>query len=80
MQVLLILQAEPVPKWYGKAIAAENSALPVLEATYFNKKLQAKKVEEGVLIGEGKILVTGFIKAIARHRFWEREKPRKVPA
>jgi len=63
-----------------KAIAAEISARPVLEAIYFSKKLQNEKVEEGVLIGEGKTLVAGFIKAIARHRFWEREKPRKVPA
>ena len=63
-----------------KAIAAESSAIAVLEETYFSKKLQEKKIEDGILIGNGKKLVTGFIGAIAQHRFWEREKPRKVPA
>ncbi|MEP6724679.1 MAG: catalase HPII [Bacteroidota bacterium] len=63
-----------------KAIAAESSGKGVLEATYFSKKLQEKKIEDGVLIGSGKKLATDFINAIAQHRFWEREKPRKVPA
>ena len=63
-----------------KAIAAETSAMPVLEATYFNKKLQDKKREDGVLIGEGKQFPANFIKAIAQHRFWDREPARKVPA
>ncbi len=63
-----------------KAIAAESSALPFLEATYFGKKLQEKKIEDGVLVGEGRKLAMAFIKAIAQHRFWDREKPRKVPA
>jgi catalase len=63
-----------------KAIAAEISALQVLEASYFSKTIQEKKMEDGVLIGEGKKLATAFIKAIAQHRFWNREKPRKVPA
>jgi len=63
-----------------KAIAADSSALQVLEATYFSKKLQNKTNKEGVLTGDSKKLSTDFIKAIAQHRFWEREKPGKVPA
>lgn len=63
-----------------KAIAAENTALPVLKATYFSKTLQEKKMEDGVLLGDKKNLSSDFINAIAQHRFWEREKPRKVPA
>jgi len=64
-----------------KAIAAHRSSLQVLEATYFSKKLQDKKREEGVLIEDDmKKLSANFIKAIAQHRFWERENPRKVPA
>jgi catalase len=63
-----------------KAIAAESSAMPVLEATYFSKKLQDKKREDGVLIGDNKQLSANFIKAIAQHRFWDRELARKVPA
>ncbi|CAN5229467.1 hypothetical protein BH11BAC6_BH11BAC6_16650 [soil metagenome] len=36
---------------------------------------------EGVVIGNNADkLAKQFIKAIAQHRFWEREKPRKVPA
>ncbi len=64
-----------------KAIGAHRSAVQVLEATYFGKKLQEKKREDGVIIEEDlKKLSADFIKAIAQHRFWEREKPRKVPA
>jgi len=64
-----------------KAIAADEDARQVLEATYFRKKLTEKKIEDGVLIGEtNNAFVTSFIKAIAQHRFWEREKPRKIPA
>ncbi|MEO6313842.1 MAG: catalase HPII [Chitinophagaceae bacterium] len=64
-----------------KAIAVHTSALQVLEATYFSKKLDDKTREDGVLIdSDMKNLATSFINAIAQHRFWEREKPRKVPA
>jgi catalase len=64
-----------------KAIAAHSSSLQVLQATYFSKKIQDKKREEGVLIDEDmKRLSANFIKAIAQHRFWSREKPRRVPA
>jgi len=60
--------------------------MQVLEATYFAKKLpEDNKTEtvmrEGVIIGsDASKLSKQFISAIAMHRFWEREKPRKVPA
>jgi catalase len=69
-----------------KAIAADEQALQVLGATYFIKKLPEEFSDETVLM-EGLIvssdaakLAKQFIAAIAQHRFWEREKPRKVPA
>jgi catalase len=69
-----------------KAIAADEAALQVLEATYFSKKLPEDFSDETVL-SEGLVISSDpgklsgqFIKAIAQHRFWEREKPRKVPA
>ena len=69
-----------------KAIAAHAGAIQVLEATYFFKKLPEDNSEESALM-EGVIvsdntagLSKTFITAIAQHRFWEREKPRKVPA
>ena len=64
-----------------KAIAAHAGATQVLEATYFGKKLSPKIQEEGLLVNKDvKALAKDFIAAIAKHRFWEREKPRKVPA
>lgn len=61
-----------------KAIAADQDSMQVLEATYFSKKIES---DEGVLIGsDAKKLAEEFINAIKKHRFWEREKPRKVPA
>ena len=69
-----------------KPIAATANALQVLEATYFSKKLpednsEETVVREGVVIGDDAMDVASkFIKAMKQHRFWEREKPRKVPA
>jgi catalase len=69
-----------------KAIAADQNALQVLEATYFWKKLPADNSKdtvraEGVVISDSPgDLSTKFIAAISRHRFWDREKARKVPA
>ena len=69
-----------------KAIAADTDALQVLQETYFYRKLPQDFTEEnvmmtGIVIGEGSGDTVGlFIKAIAQHRFWEREKPDKVPA
>ncbi|WP_428667127.1 catalase [Runella sp.] len=69
-----------------KAIAADASALPVLKATYFGRKIPANYTEtaevlEGVLVSDtAKDLATDFINAISLHRFWQREKKDKVPA
>jgi catalase len=60
-----------------KAIAADTAAEQVLTATYFAKKIEA---DDGILVGSAKEIAQGFIGAIKQHRFWEREKPRKVPA
>lgn len=69
-----------------KAIAAHANGLQVLEATYFVKKLPEDDSEESALMegvivnNDVKKLSKTFIRAIAQHRFWEREKPRRVPA
>ncbi|RZL96901.1 MAG: catalase HPII, partial [Pedobacter sp.] len=69
-----------------KAIAADEQAMQVIEATYFSKKLPEdfsddSVLKEGVVIGsDAGQLAKQFIKAIAQHRFWDREKPRQVPA
>lgn len=69
-----------------KAIAADADAMQLIEATYFAKKLPSdysddSVMKEGVVISnDAAKLSKQFIKAIAQHRFWEREKPRKVPA
>ncbi len=69
-----------------KAIAADAFSLPVLKETYFGKYLPANHKEasqmiEGVIMHEeAEVLRAEFIKAIAQHRFWEREKKLKVPA
>ncbi|HEY8398880.1 MAG TPA: catalase [Flavihumibacter sp.] len=64
-----------------KAIAADEEAMQVFSATYFAKKLNNPAGEEGLLIGtDASTLADPFIAAIAQHRFWEREKARKVPA
>jgi catalase len=69
-----------------KAIAVDASALPLLEATYFLKKIPSDftnetVMREGVMIQEDPDkLSRQFVSAIAQHRFWEREKPRRVPA
>ena len=68
-----------------KAIAADLEAGPVLQATYFFSKLPKDKSEkmamqDGIAIGQSKTLARTFIEMIAQHRFWQREKPGKVPA
>lgn len=61
-----------------KPIAADTSAMQVLEATYFSKKIPQ---DEGVIIADDpQRLAEQFIEAIKQHRFWEREKARKIPA
>ncbi|WP_018611635.1 catalase [Segetibacter koreensis] len=69
-----------------KAISAFNDARKLLEETYFAKKLPEHNedkvaMKEGVVIGSNADeLAKHFIKAVAQHRFWEREKKGKVPA
>ena len=69
-----------------KAIAADEEAIQVLEGTYFSKKLPADYSDESVMTegvvvsSDAKELSKQFIEAIKKHRFWDREKPRKVPA
>lgn len=54
-----------------KAIAIDDEAIDLLNATYIGKSIVKKTGKEGVIInGSPK----DFIKAIAQHRFWEREK------
>lgn len=69
-----------------KAIAADDDALQVLEATYFARKLPEDNDDdtvntEGIIIGiDAGEIGRQFIEAIKQHRFWDREVPRKVPA
>ncbi len=64
-----------------KAIAADADAIQVLEETNFRKKLANAAPEEGLVIhADAEKLSRSFINAIKQHRFWDREKPRKVPA
>jgi len=38
-------------------------------------------LKEGIIVSDNSAdLSRLFIKAIAQHRFWDREKPRKVPS
>ena len=60
-----------------KAIAIDDEGIDLLNATYIGKSIVEEKRNAGVIInGSPK----AFIKAIAQHRFWEREKKDKVPA
>jgi len=69
-----------------KAIAADATAIQVLEATYFYKKLpdeysQETVLREGILVSDDlSSSAELFVKMIALHRFWDREVPRKIPA
>jgi len=69
-----------------KAIAADAGAIQVLEAGYFFKKLPVEYsaetvLREGVIVSDDLNSLTDlFVQMIARHRFWEREVPRKIPA
>lgn len=69
-----------------KAIAADRDAIQVLRATYFGRKLPEDNTDEtvlmeGVIIGnDATELSRQFVGAIKQHRFWDREKTRKVPA
>ncbi|QXV63649.1 catalase [Mucilaginibacter sp. 21P] len=69
-----------------KPIAAAEDATQVIDATYFSKKLppdfsEESVLREGILVGKvDKNFTTLLIKMISQHRFWEREKPRLIPA
>jgi len=57
-----------------KAIAFETDADPLIQKTSIAEDLLAKKTLSGIISGTEKDLSKDFIKAIAQHRFWEREK------
>jgi len=69
-----------------KAIAVDQQAVKLLELTYISGKLpkDAKDqtvIQEGLVVeADPALLAKQFILAISQHRFWNREKPRKVPA
>jgi catalase len=69
-----------------KPIAADADAMELLKATYFGRKLPRKPddktaLQDGIMISEDRTgLIRTFIQMIAKHRFWEREAARKVPA
>lgn len=65
-----------------KAIAADGEGVNFVQNTAAGIKIQRDNaettlVERGVLFNPK---ASAFIQAIAQHRFWEREKPGKVPA
>lgn len=63
-----------------KAIAADADGADLLNETYIGAKLKAgKEAAAGIIMGKGN-LTKDFVRAIAQHRFWEREKKDKVPA
>lgn len=66
-----------------KAIAANGAGAKLIEISAMGVKLQGEG-KTGKKSSEAGVLIDGspneFIKAIAQHRFWEREKPGKVPA
>ncbi len=69
-----------------KAIAADEDSLQVFEETYFYKKMPKQFTDEeattkGIVVNSNNnTLASQFVKAIAMHRFWDREKLEKVPA
>ena len=69
-----------------KALAFDANTSPLLEETYFFSKLPStytneSVMREGVILqGDPEKLARQFVSAIAQHRFWDREKPRRVPA
>jgi catalase len=69
-----------------KPIAATVDALQVLKATYFGRKIPEDTsnetvMQEGIILNNDlDELASQFVNAIKMHRFWKREKARKVPA
>ncbi len=66
-----------------KAIAAHGAGAKLIERSAVGGKLHGEG-NSGEKITEAGVIIDGspdeFIKAIAQHRFWERENPGKVPA
>ena len=59
-----------------KAIALDKDAMMMLG----NSKIKPEGAEDGVIIAEKPtVLAQQFIKAIAQHRFWQRETSKKIP-
>ena len=64
-----------------KPIACDEASRKLLEATYFFKGVNDDTTDKGLIVQSNlKKLSKEFIAAIAQHRFWEREKRRRVPA
>jgi catalase len=65
-----------------KPIAFEKGAEELVNQTYFSKNAMAENaVENGIITGtNANSLASQFIAAIKLHRFWQREKERKIPA
>jgi len=57
-----------------KPVAFETDADPLIQKTSIGDDLRAKKTLAGIISGTQKDMSKDFIKAIAQHRFWEREK------
>lgn len=63
-----------------KAIAADADAMQVLENTCFAKAISIEDNLGIIVEKDPGTLAAKFIGAISQHRFWDREKPGKVPA
>jgi len=63
-----------------KAIAFASDTNELLAQTYFAKANKSKQKDAGLILATDKQGAKVFIDAIANHRFWEREKARKIPA
>ncbi len=69
-----------------KAIAAVGAGVEFLSSTFAGEKVNAKHGDDvathGIITSENysPATATAFIRAIAQHRFWERETMSKVPA
>ena len=57
-----------------KPVAFEADTDPLIQKTTIGDDMRAKKPLAGIVSGKEKDLSKDFIKAIAQHRFWEREK------
>ncbi len=66
-----------------KAVAATGAGIELLRASYVGAGDQGSKADEAVVTGDdgqARKVAADFIKAIAKHRNWAREKVDQVPA